>query len=190
MVCRLMWNSRSHQLVGLVMSHEELATLTDVYQLLDPECRSKQTTYILQFLWCDLTSPFDVIGPYFTSSGTLESKFLLSCVLESIKAFHLYRFKMYALVCDAAAPNVSVVKATTGVHGAYGNSEVKPEFKNPFDPTRMAYWIFCLSHQVYTQIVKLYIAHNLCIMCIHTYKCISYCATYIYMYLCCILYIY
>jgi hypothetical protein len=32
-VCRLMWNSRSHQLVGLVMSHEELASLTDVYQL-------------------------------------------------------------------------------------------------------------------------------------------------------------
>ena len=132
-VCRLMWNSRSHQLVGLAMSHEELASLTDVYQLLDPEYRSNQTTYILQFLWRDLTSPFDVVGPYFTSSGPLESKFILSCVFESMKTFHLYGFKTYALVCDAAAPNVSVLKATTGVHGAYGNSEVKPEFKNPFD---------------------------------------------------------
>ena len=79
-VCRLMWNSRSHQLVGLAMSHQELASLTDIYQLLDPEYRSKQTTYILQFLWRDLTSPFDVVGPYFTSSGSLESKFILSCV--------------------------------------------------------------------------------------------------------------
>lgn len=142
-----MWNSRNHQLVGLAMSHEELASLTDVYQLLDPECRSKQTTYILQFLWRDLTSPFDVVGPYFTSSGRLESKFILSCVLESMKALYLYGFKTNALVCDAAAPNVSLIKATTGVQGAYGNSEVKPEFKNPLDPIRMVYWIIYPSHQ-------------------------------------------
>ena len=57
-----MWNSRSHQLVGLAMSHQELVSLTDVYQLLDSECRSKQTTYILQVLWRDLTSPFDVVA--------------------------------------------------------------------------------------------------------------------------------
>ncbi len=88
-VCRLMWNSRSHQLVGLAMTHEELASLTDVYQLLDPDYRTKQTAYILQVLWRDLTSPFDVVGPYFTSSGPLESKFILSCVFESIKTFHL-----------------------------------------------------------------------------------------------------
>lgn len=145
-----MWNSRSHQLVGLA-SYEELASLTDLYQLLDPQCRTKQTTYILQFLWRDLTLPFNVVGPYFTIS---ESKFILSCVLdpESMRMFHLYGFKTYALVCDAAAANVSVIKTTTGVHGAYGNSEVKPEFKNPFDPTRMVYWIICPSQQVHTQI--------------------------------------
>ena len=79
-VCHLMWKSRSHQLVSLAMCHEEMA---DVYQQLDAECRSKQTTYILQFLWRDLTSPFDAVGPYFTSTGSLDSKFILSCVLES-----------------------------------------------------------------------------------------------------------
>lgn len=147
-VCRLMWNTRSHQLVGFAMCHEELSSLSDVYQLLDSDCRSKQTTYILQFLWRDLASPFDVVGPYFTSSGSLENKFILSCVFESMKMFHLYGFKTYILVCDAAAPNVSVIKATTGVHGAYGNGEVKPEFRNPFDPMRMVYWIICPSHQV------------------------------------------
>ncbi len=148
-VCRLMWNSRSHQLVGLAMTHEELASLTDVYQLLDPDYRTKQTAYILQVLWRDLTSPFDVVGPYFTSSGPLESKFILSCVFESIKTFHLYGFNTYALVCDAAAPNISVVKATSGVKGAFGTNEVKPEFRNPFNPGRMIYWIICPSHQVY-----------------------------------------
>lgn len=92
-VCRLMWNSRSHQLVGLAMSHEELASLSDVYQLLDSDCRSKQTTYILQFLWRDLTSAFDVVGPYFTSTGSIENQFILACVLESMKMFHLYGFR-------------------------------------------------------------------------------------------------
>ncbi len=62
----------------------------------------------------------------------------------------------YVLVCDAAAPNVSVIKATTGVHGAYGNGEVKPEFRNPFDPMRMVYWIICPSHQV-SHLTKLYL---------------------------------
>ncbi len=54
----------------------------------------------------------------------------------------------YALVCDAAAANVSVIKVTTGVDGAYGNKEIKPCFRNPFDPYRYIYWIICPSHQV------------------------------------------
>ena len=78
----------------------------------------------------------------------MEGKFILSCLLESMKAFYLYGFKTYALVCDAAASNISVVKATTGVQGAYGSSEIKPAFKNPFDPSRLVFWIVCPSHQV------------------------------------------
>lgn len=151
-VCRLMWNSRSHQLVGLSMSHEDLASLNDVYQLLADDCKTKQTSYILQFLWRDLTSPFDVVGPYYTSSGPLESKFILACVLESVKTLHLYGFKTSLLVCDAAAPNVSVIKETTGVHGAYRDEAIKPFFRNPFDPTKNIHWIICPSHQVRTVI--------------------------------------
>ena len=45
-VCRLMWNSRSHQLVGLAMSHEELASLSDIYKLIDSDCvQSKPHTF-------------------------------------------------------------------------------------------------------------------------------------------------
>lgn len=147
-VCRLMWNSRSHQLIGLAMNYEDLASLNDVYQLLEDDCKTKQTSYILQFLWRDLTSPFDVVGPYFTSSSALESKFTLSCVLECMQIFHLYGFRTSLLVCDAAAPNVSVIKATTGTHGAYGNEGIKTYFQNPFDPTATIHWIICPSHQV------------------------------------------
>ena len=38
------------------MSHNDMANLLDVYQALDPDASTKSTTYILQFLWRDLTS--------------------------------------------------------------------------------------------------------------------------------------
>ena len=66
--CQLVWNSRSHQLVKLVMTPNHLASLNDVYALLKSFEANKQTSYILQFIWRDLTSIFDIVGPYFTSS--------------------------------------------------------------------------------------------------------------------------
>ena len=66
-VTRLMWNSKSQRLIGLAMSSDEQASLHDVYQFLNDD-KALQTSYILQFLWRDLTSSFDIIGPYYYSS--------------------------------------------------------------------------------------------------------------------------
>ena len=76
--CQLMWNSRSNQLIGLAMTPQDLASLNDLYALLKNPEESKQTSYILQFLWRDLTSAYDIVGPYFTSSATVETKFVLA----------------------------------------------------------------------------------------------------------------
>ena len=43
-VSSLMWNSRSHQIVGLAMTEEVQASLHDVFQLFDNEHRTKQTS--------------------------------------------------------------------------------------------------------------------------------------------------
>ena len=43
----------------------------------------KQVTYCGE----NMTSDCDIIGPYFTSAGTVDSKFILSCVLETIGRF-------------------------------------------------------------------------------------------------------
>ncbi len=75
-VCHMMWNSRNHKIVGLSMSHEDLASLSDIFSVFQPESKTQQTSYVLQFLWRDLTSPFDVVGPYFTSACAMESKFI------------------------------------------------------------------------------------------------------------------
>ena len=103
----------------------------------------------------DLTSSFDIVGPYFTSSGTMESKFILSCVMETLKLFHLYGFKTSVLVCDGASTNLCTIKATMGTSGAFGMGpnvhrphEVQPRFDNPFSPGHRIFWI-CPSHQVH-----------------------------------------
>ena len=84
------------RVVGLAMSLEDMACL-HVYQILDEDGTTKSTTYIMQFLWRDLTS-FHVVAPYYSSSGTLEAKFILGFVMETIKLFHLFGFNISLLV--------------------------------------------------------------------------------------------
>ena len=119
-VLSLLWNSRSQKIVGLAMTTEEQASLHDIYRTLDGTESTQQTSYILQFLWRDLTSSFDIVGPYFTCCGSIPSKFILACVLETLQLFQMYRFKTGILVCDGAAANLTTTKATMGVHGAFG----------------------------------------------------------------------
>ena len=107
------------------------------------------------------------MGPYFTSSKALESKFVLLCVLETVKLFHLHGLKtsLLVLVCDGASTNLSTKTATHGHVGAYpivkgilsssslhdmNNTnmnldqldpyEISPCMINPFDPPHLLYW--------------------------------------------------
>ena len=91
-VSSLIWNSRSHQIVGLAMTEEVQASLHDVFQSFDKNHRTKQTSYILQFLWRDLTSLFDIVGPYYTSEETMPSKVICSCIFETIKLFQVCKY--------------------------------------------------------------------------------------------------
>ena len=72
-VSSLLWNSRSQKIVGLAMTIEDQASLHDIYRTLDGTESTQQMSYILQFLWRDLTSSFDIVGPYFTCCGSLLS---------------------------------------------------------------------------------------------------------------------
>lgn len=66
-----------------------------------------KTTYVLQFMWRDLSSSFDAIGPYFTAEHSIETKFLISCLFESMFIFETYGFQVCSLVCDGASCNWS-----------------------------------------------------------------------------------
>ena len=141
-----MWNSRNQRVVGFSMSHEDMANLLDVYQALDADAATKSTS---NCLWRDLTSSFDVVGPYYTSSKPMESKYILRVVLETVKLFHLYGFTTCVLVCDGASCNMTTIKTTMGKSGVFeSTASISPSFPNPFNPSRKIHWVICLSHQV------------------------------------------
>ena len=65
---------------------------------------------ILQFLSRDLTSDYDIIGPYLMTSGTVDSSFTSSCVLDAVKLFQRHGLSTSSLICDGASSNVSLIK--------------------------------------------------------------------------------
>ena len=154
-VCQLMWNSQNQKLMGLAMTHDEQASLLDIYKYIN-HSQAEQTSYILQFIWRDLTSSYDIIGPYYTSAGSVENTSVASCVFETIKLFQCHGQKTSLLVCDGAASNLSTIKATHGHSGAYGfqksdcdyKFEVRSWMMNPFNPPHKIYWVICPTHQV------------------------------------------
>ena len=81
------------------MTEEAQASLHDVFQLFDKDHRTKQTNYILQFLWRDLTSSFDIVGPYYTSNETMPAKFICSCVFQTLKLLKVRTYNCVVLHC-------------------------------------------------------------------------------------------
>lgn len=154
--CRLLWNSCSHQLMGLAVTPGDLSSLNDIYKILQDPGTNMQTSYILQFLWRDLTSSYDIVGPYYTSSTYVENKFAAACIFDTIKLFQYHGLKTSLLICDGGSANVSVIKTSHGHHGAYSLNkdttdvfEVQPWMNNPFNPPNKIYWMIYLSHQVF-----------------------------------------
>ena len=116
--CQLMWNSWNHQLMGLTMTSKNMASLSDIYRILKyPE--ANQTSYILQFIWRDLTSSYDIVGPYYMSATSVEAKFVVACAFETIRLFQHHGLKTSVLVCDGGSSNISAIKASHDRHGAY-----------------------------------------------------------------------
>ena len=114
-----------------------------VYDDLSEDEKCQKITY----QWRDLSSDFDVVGPYFNCSSSMEAHFLHSMVTRTMLAFSQFGFQVRALLCDGASSNLSLFKVLCG----YTNCEIiditKPTFKSPFDG-KAVHLIVCPSHQV------------------------------------------
>ena len=132
------------------MTADDMVSLHDVYEELKAP-KAVKASYIMQFLWRDLTSDFDVIGPYCSSGKGLECKFIMLCFVTSIQAFHIYGFH-----------TIAVKYLTMGKSRAYGINEdphvddphrVKTWMLNPWTNEKL-FFIPCPSHQVLTNLCR------------------------------------
>ena len=153
---KVRWNSKNKQFCGLEMNPEDYPFLDDLYLELDPRRKPKPAQYMLQFLWRDISSDFDVIGPYFSSANSLEHGFIISCIMETMQLCHAYGFHVIGIVCDGASSNLTAIKMLcTGKRGTFGKKDnapdkhkVKTYFDNPFNPNLKVYCVICPSHQL------------------------------------------
>ena len=118
-----------------------------MYDGLSEDEKCQKTTYIVQFLWRDLSSDFDVVGPYFNCSSSMEAQFLHSMVTRMMLAFSQFGFQVRALLCDGASSNLSLLKVLCGYSNCENIDIAKPSFKSPFDG-KDVHLIVCPSHQV------------------------------------------
>ena len=93
------WYPKNNEIVGLAVSEDVLRSLHDLYASVKDEKGLHMESHILQFLWRDLSSNFDVIRTYFTSDSAMEVKFATSCVLEAMLSFESFHFGVRGLVC-------------------------------------------------------------------------------------------
>lgn len=158
---KILFNMNSGKVLGFAMMPDQLPFLTDIFESVEAS-RAIKTSYVLQFLWRDLTSSYTIIGPHFACERSWGHDFLYDCVMRTIKLFSLYSFRIKVLVCDGASSNLALVKILAGHKSmalptdqqGEGTSKFLPdmEFANPFDPheDNKVFPIICPSHQVCT----------------------------------------
>ena len=128
------------------MSSEDFIRIHDVFEGLCENEKCQKTAYIVQFLCRDLSSNFNVVGPYYSCSSSLETQSLHSMVVRTILALSQFGFLVRVLLCDRASSNLSLLELLCG----YSNNQVditQPSFKSPFDG-KSVHLIICPSHQV------------------------------------------
>ena len=84
------------------------------YEEINPSSGFRKASYILQFFWRDITSNYDITGPYYTSENGLDHKFIMACVFETMHLFSNYGFDVILLICDGASANLKLLKPLCG----------------------------------------------------------------------------
>jgi len=156
---KVAWNLKGGGITGFTIAEDELKVLHDVYSS-TVVGGAKKASYIIQFLWRDITSGYDLVGPYFPIEASITSSTLQEFVMLCLKAFTAYGFKVVIVLCDGASSNLTVLKILTGyerkelpVNESADNLRDKffldVSFPNPEDPYgRPIFTMICPSHQV------------------------------------------
>ena len=170
---KVAWNLKGGGISGFTMDHDELPVLHDVFSsAIASGCL--KTSYIVQFLWRDLTSGFDLIGPYFPVPNSMDSNVQQEFFMLCLKAFSAYGFRVAIVLCDGASSNLTLLKILCGFPRATlpideeaaderARYSLDMSFTNPEDPTgNPIFAMICPSHQVksfFKLLLLLHVSH-------------------------------
>ena len=160
---RVQWSSANQKMIGLALTEEEFYLLNDVFDEFDPDHEPLPAEYNLQFLWRDISSDFDVVGPYFASAEAYDHRFIIASVKETMRLLHACHFSVVGIVCDGASSNLAAIKLLChGKRGAYQLSSqqdvfaIEPWFVNDFEPVLKVFCCVFPSHQLKNMVNALY----------------------------------
>lgn len=163
---KVAWNLKGAGITGFSASEDELKVLHDVFST-TVQPGAQKASYIVQFLWRDLTSGFDLVGPYFPVGSSMQSSVLQEFLMLTLKALTSYDFKVSIMLCDGASSNLTLLKLLSGHPKAQlptrpdaetlrGRYFVDASYTNPEDPLgNPIFLMICPSHQVITFTVTL-----------------------------------
>ena len=117
---KLHWSSRNDSIVGHSMTADEMATLRDLYAILNDESHTAKADYILQTLWKDTSSNCDIVGPYYSSCGGFKAKYMIACIRDSMQQLDSFGFHVSMLIVDGASANLSMLRLLMGTRGVFG----------------------------------------------------------------------
>ena len=60
---KIVVNFKNGEVLGWAMTPQEMSQLHDIFEDITDKKENNKVPYVLQFLWRDLTSAFDLIGP-------------------------------------------------------------------------------------------------------------------------------
>ena len=80
---------------------------------------------MLQFVWCDLSSKYDIISPYYSSAQGFDSKFTMACLQDALYFFEAYSFHALAIIGDGASWNHTVFKQLCGHSGKFETVDIE-----------------------------------------------------------------
>jgi len=158
---KVAWNLKGGGISGFTLSEDEVQSLHDVYSAAANVSSAKKAKYILKlFLWRDLTSSYDLIGPYFPVENSIDSNTLQELFVITLKALSSYGFRVSIVLCDGASSNLTLLKMLCGYPKAaletnttasdlQSRYKVNASFINPEDRHGNPIFVMiCPSHQV------------------------------------------
>ena len=94
-LAKIAMNSSNGQILGIAMQDDECGYVKDLYADLNSTSKEPVAAeYFLQFLWRDLSSDFDVIGPHYGVTESMDANFTHACTIDAIHAFQVFNFKV------------------------------------------------------------------------------------------------